>query len=239
MSSPFEILALAQEACAEGDEEEGEEGDAPPGQMCGLRTFLIALSTVPLLTLLVAALALDHAPFFLMAWATAPLNTLTIAVHWMITTEISEGPTLAEELQLAAFCLVLVAVGCPYVAIQFTWWVGAAVGGWLVALYLVVRLAFKRIRAAARAHQLRAGSLGEFVDSAREASEDVDMRVAARARASSIVDLTSCSVSPWLANRGVAPAAVAVPGRCRDGLRTTPVRAAVRICALASLGPPA
>lgn len=80
---------------------------------------------------------------------------------------------------------------------------------------------------------------GEFVDSAREASEDVDTRVAARARASSIVDLTSCSVSPWLANRGVAPAAVAVPGRCRDGLRTTPVRAAVRICALASLGPPA
>ena len=131
--------------------------------MVWLRSTLSCLTfLVPLMG--VVALRLDHAPSVLTAAAYLPVAALTVMTQWLITVKLREAPGTLEEFMLAALCFALAGIFGPYFGAKLGVWWGVGMSGYLLVVSWLARVAFTLVRAAARAHHLRTGTLGELVD---------------------------------------------------------------------------
>ena len=149
---------------AAGDAPDGVDA-APAGRMLGLQVFLMCSSFLPIMGFQgIGALWLDHAPSHLMTWAHVPIALMSCATHCFITVELSEAPSWLEEVHLLGIIGSYACTVSPYYMKQGFGWVILGFVVWLIVLYAAGRVAITRIRAAARAHHLRAGTLGELVD---------------------------------------------------------------------------
>ena len=72
------------------------------------------------------------------------------------------------QIHLAGAAAMWALTNCPYYLRQgeVGGWVALGYGIWMMLLYGAVRIAVPKIRAAVRAHHLRAGTLAELVDNA-------------------------------------------------------------------------
>ena len=138
---------------------------APAGRMLGLQVFLMCMNLLPTLGFNGAgALWLDYAPSHLMGWASTPIAGMSIVTHWLVTAELSEAPGWLEEVNFLGFIVVAACTISPFYMKQVSEWLGLGWVLYMVVLYAAARVCVTRIRAAARAHHLRAGTLGQLVD---------------------------------------------------------------------------
>jgi len=148
-----------------GDDVPGGVDDAPAGRMLGVQVFLVCMSLPPSIGFFgVGAAWLDHAPSHLMGWGHSPIAGMSIATHWLVTAELSEAPGWLEEVHLLGLCVAWACTSSPYYMKQGLEWLGLGYAVYTIALYAAFRVCITRIRAAARAHHLRAGTLGQLVD---------------------------------------------------------------------------
>jgi len=148
-----------------GGDAPGGVDDAPAGRMLGLQVFLMCMTFLPTIGFHgIGAAWLDYAPSHLMGWGHSPIALMSIATHWLVTAELSEAPGWLEEVNWLGYCVVMACTMTPYYVKQGYEWLGLGWAGWCIAIYAAARVTFTRIRAAARAHHLRAGTLGQLVD---------------------------------------------------------------------------
>ena len=93
------------------------------------------------------------------------MGVLAYTVHTFLTVELSEELTWLEELHLAVYWLgFAVACNSSVWAIYLGPWWGLGIGTHGFLTYISSRIAIIKMREAIRAHQLRQGTLGAFVD---------------------------------------------------------------------------
>jgi len=133
--------------------------------MLGLQGFLMCVSFLPVIAFHgIGSLWLDYAPSHLMGWAHAPIFFISIITHLLVTVELSEQPGWLEEVHFLGIMGLYTCIMSPYYLRQGYGWVGLGWAVYCVVSYVIVRIAFIRIRNAARAHHLREGTLGQLVD---------------------------------------------------------------------------
>mmetsp|Transcript_69065 Transcript_69065/g.192990 ORF Transcript_69065/g.192990 Transcript_69065/m.192990 type:complete len:179 (-) Transcript_69065:455-991(-) len=112
----------------------------------------------------ISALWLDHAPSHLMGWAHSPIGGISMTTHYLVTVELSEAPGWLEEIHWLGLVGVWVCTVSPYYTKEISGWVALGYGLYMPVFYVAGRVMVTRIRAAARAHHLRTGTLGQLVD---------------------------------------------------------------------------
>ena len=137
--------------------------EPPPSKMYVMRGLLMLLGTVPQGAAYWAGLVLDDERVLWIGAALSALSILLLVCHFFVTMELTEDMGRLEVLHLALFWLVDRLPACLYEIRAYG----------VVSPIMIVSTVFytypfyaitDKIRQAVRAHQLRCGTLGEFVD---------------------------------------------------------------------------
>jgi len=139
------------------------QGPPPPSPMYVLRGLLMLVGTVPVGFATWGSLAAGDDRFWWASFAMDPLSTLLLVCHFYVTMELTPDPGRLEVLHLALYWLASFA---PAFAYHYRATGGVSPGGVLSALFYTypAYAIINRIRKAVRAHQLRTGTLGAFVN---------------------------------------------------------------------------